>query len=101
MLSSETKSVEKCMYAANMANRALGMIKRTIRNKEPAIMVKLYKALVRLHLECCVSAWNPHYYKDKELLERVQGRLTKMVNGLGHLPYTMTSMRMEGCSCRV
>ena len=32
------------------ANRALGMIKRTIRIKEPAIMVKLYKALVRPHL---------------------------------------------------
>ena len=85
MRSSDVKSVEQCMYAAN---RALGMIKRTIRNKEPEIMVKLYKALVRPHLEYCVSAWNPHYSKDKELLERVQRRFTKMVNGLGHLPRT-------------
>ena len=51
MLSSDTKSVEQCIYAANRANRALGMIKRTIRNREPAIMVKLYKAIVRPHLE--------------------------------------------------
>ena len=88
MLSSDMKSVEQCMYAANRANRALGMIKRTISNKEPAIMVKLYKALVRPHLEYCVSAWNTYYSKDKELLERVQRRFTKMVNGLGHLPHT-------------
>jgi len=60
MLSSDMKSVEQCVYAANRANRALGMIKRTIRNKEPEIMVKLYKAIVRPHLYCA-SAWNPHY----------------------------------------
>jgi len=42
MLSSDMKSVEQCMHAANRANRALGMIKRTIRNREPEIMVKLY-----------------------------------------------------------
>jgi len=69
------------------------MIKRTIRNKEPAIMVKLYKALVRPHLEYCVSAWNPHYSKDKELLEKVQRRFTKMVNG--HLPYTERLKRLR------
>ena len=40
MLSSDMKSIEQCMYAANRTNGALGMIKRTIRNKEPAIKVK-------------------------------------------------------------
>ena len=39
-------------------------------------MVRLYKTLVRPHLEYCVSAWSPHYIKDKELLERVQNRFT-------------------------
>ena len=58
-------------------------------------MVKLYKALVRPHLQYCVSAWNPHYSKDKELLERMQRRFTKMINGLGHLPYMERLERLQ------
>ena len=43
-------------------------------------MVRLYnKTLVRQHLEYCVSAWSPHYIKDKKLLERVQHRFTRMI----------------------
>ena len=56
-----------------------GMIKRTISYKKLEIMVRLYKTLVRPHLEYCVSAWSPHYIKDKELLERVQHRFTRMI----------------------
>ena len=48
-------------------------------HKKPEIMVRLYKTLVRPHLEYCVSAWSPHYIKDKELLERVQHRFTRMI----------------------
>jgi len=40
-------------------------------------MLSLYITLVRLHVEYCVSAWNPHYVKDKELIEKVQSRFTK------------------------
>ena len=28
-------------------------------------MINLYKTMVRPHLEYCVSAWSPHYIKDK------------------------------------
>ena len=41
-------------------------------------MVNLYKTLVRPHLEYCISAWSPHYANDKELLENVQRRFTRM-----------------------
>ena len=43
-------------------------------------MMSLYKSLVRPHVEYCVSAWNPHYIKDKKLIEKVQRRFTKMIN---------------------
>ena len=34
-----------------------------------------------------VSAWSPYYAKDKQLLERVQHRFTRMVHGLKSLQY--------------
>jgi len=58
------------------------MIKRTIAYKDLKIMLNLYKTLVRPHVEYCVSAWSPHYKKDKELLEKVQQRFTKMIKGM-------------------
>ena len=63
------------------------MINRTIRYKERRIMVRLYKSLVRPHLEYCVSAWSAHYLKDKELLERIQHRFTRMFKDLRQRSY--------------
>ena len=46
------------------------------------ILLKLYKTLVRPHLEYCVQFWSPYYRKDIIILERVQKRLTRMRPGL-------------------
>ena len=42
----------------------------------------LYKSLVRPHLEYCTAACSPHYSKDKDILERIQHRFSRMVPGL-------------------
>ena len=45
--------------------------------------IHLLKTLVRPHVEYCSYAnWKPHYRKDKELLERIQRRYTKMINDM-------------------
>ena len=79
MIYSDLKSPQQCVVACNKANRVLGMIRRIISYKEQWMMVNLYKSLVRPHLEQCVTVWSPHYQKDKELLERVQHKLTKTI----------------------
>jgi len=43
--------------------------------------------LVRPHLEYCSPAWSPYYKKDKQMLEKVQHRFTRMIPGLRSLEY--------------
>ena len=48
-------------------------------------LMPLYSALVRAHLEYCIQMWRPQYRRDIDLLERIQKRATKMIQGMKHL----------------
>jgi ribonuclease P/MRP protein subunit RPP40 len=87
IIDSTGKSSEQCIMAVKKANSVLGMIKRNIQYKSKDIMVKLYKSLVRPRLEFCVQAWSPHLRKDIEMIERVQRRATKLIEGYRNLCY--------------
>ena len=81
------KVSEQCRIAASNANQVLGMIRRNITYKDKSLIVPLYKAIVRPHLEYCIQAWSPYLRKDIDMLEKIQRRATKLIPGLRDLRY--------------
>jgi len=86
-VSSDLRPREQCVIARNKANKILGFIGRCVTNRSSEVILRLYLALVRPHLDYAAQFWSPYYRKDIQSLEAVQRRMTKMIQGLRNLPY--------------
>jgi len=77
---------QQCLLAAQKVNSNLHCITGGVASREGEVIVPLCSALVGPHLEYCIQAWRPQHKKDVELLERVQRRAAKMIEGCWFSP---------------
>ena len=82
--------------AISKANKMIAWVARNFITREKSVMINIYKALIRPHLEYCVQIWSPAAQHGNWGLileiEQVQRRFTRMIDGIGTLPY---SQRLE------
>jgi len=85
LVDQKLNTTQQCGLAVQKANRILGCIETSVASRSREVILPLYSALVRHHLEYYIQVWSPQHRKDMELLQRAQRRATKMIRGLEHI----------------
>jgi hypothetical protein len=86
-IDSELKFDEHISNKVNKANAMVGLIRRSFSYLDGDLFKKLFTSFVRPHLEYAQAVWHPHSLKQKRIIENVQIRATKLVDGLKDLSY--------------
>ena len=89
------KPTTHCQWAANKAMSALKLLRISFESLNMYNFKQLYSTYVRPHLDYCAQAVGPYMRQDFATLDKVQRRATKLVRGVGHLPYHKRLERLK------
>ena len=87
--------VEHMSAKIKKANSIVGLIRRSFSYLDSKLFKNLYTTFVRPHLECAQAVWSPHLIKHINMIENVQKRATKLVDGLHDLDYPERLKRVD------
>ena len=91
VISSDLKWDEHIKSSLNKANKMIAWISRNVICRSKVVMTKIYKCLIRPHLEYCVQLWSPSVSHGNwgviYDLEKVQRKFTNLIDDVGTLSY--------------
>ena len=87
LVSSDLKWAAQVDKATKSANSVISQIRNSFSYFDKSLVKLLYVGLIRPKMEFAIQVWNPYFEKDKERLDRVQHRATRLVPELRKKPY--------------
>ena len=88
IFSSNLKFDEHISNVVKKANSLTGLLKRSFVYLDKSMFNKLFKGIVRPHLEYANVIWHPNYKRQSIEIEKVQRRATKILKEINVLSYS-------------